>query len=714
MEDGLSEGSLAARAPVHGAKRWFTASLRYPLAAVFGVFLPVLAVGLLFALALPQPPIKDDAAEYHQLATSLAQGYGFVYGPGQPPTAFRPPLYPVFLALLFTVFGTAPTVVYVAQAMLYALTAASTVVLARLVVPLPAAIAAGLVVGFYAGLAGWIGFLYLEVLLVFLVTVATLATLLLAQRPSLLGAALVGALWGLAALCKAVTLVLPVLFVLLLRLVWRDRRAWASRAGLMLSACVLVLLPWTLRNYQVFGTVVPVSTNGGFNLFIASFDPFTFDRDDPRHQAVRVEAAAQSLNETGLDKLYFRAGLDWVVAHPDGFAARIARNILNQWEDPSEAWVMYRKPTARWNGTWEVLAFRLFHLTLVLLGIFGFLVALFTRHLLALGLAVTPVGITLVYAPSFVQERFLLPAIPMIAVAAVYFLGAVGDRLPWPEARWRALGTSAATAALVIGGALTFGATYDPRITLESPYFSAGNMEYSWSLVNPEQTASATKAHFARLSLGSGDQLLLMDSDWNVYQEVSADTLQPDGWSTAVPGGLIIVQLRTGPQGMGWGFKIDGLATGSAREVASRSGDFRALHATAHLEGSLARVALHYAGPPFSDSTMGVDIYAAKASGRGHYGWWAVPLTEAGGAASLTLDLAAQQGSFVTRTGQQLAGGSETWPSGDGRYEARAQLKLGTHYVSSLLFQFTVAGKTIKDFQAFPVHRVIDTRQLHP
>src|SRR5665213_2611910 len=52
--------------------------------------------------------LANDPADYQRLAVSLAGGHGFgttVVAPGGGPTAFRPPLWPVFLAGLYWLVG---------------------------------------------------------------------------------------------------------------------------------------------------------------------------------------------------------------------------------------------------------------------------------------------------------------------------------------------------------------------------------------------------------------------------------------------------------------------------------------------------------------------------------------------------------------------------------------------------------------------------------
>jgi 4-amino-4-deoxy-L-arabinose transferase-like glycosyltransferase len=74
-----------------------------------------------------------------------------------------------------------------------------------------------------------------------------------------------GALWGLAVLTRE-----TVFYFLPFAATWlfaRQGRDGARRALLFLLAALLVVAPWTYRNWRVFGAFVPVSTSGGQNLF---------------------------------------------------------------------------------------------------------------------------------------------------------------------------------------------------------------------------------------------------------------------------------------------------------------------------------------------------------------------------------------------------------------------------------------------------------------
>ena len=62
-----------------------------------------------------------------------------------------------------------------------------------------------------------------------------------------------------------------------------DRRLWA-RAGLLAGCAVLVVLPWTVRNFVAFERVVPISTGAGQVLYAGSYV-----RAGPDPEAVTAE-----------------------------------------------------------------------------------------------------------------------------------------------------------------------------------------------------------------------------------------------------------------------------------------------------------------------------------------------------------------------------------------------------------------------------------------
>jgi hypothetical protein len=262
-----------------------------------GLFLIALAMRLFFALRAPAP--EADAADYHRLARELRSGPGYVNTEGHP-TAFRPPLYPLFLA--FT--GPDVRLATVAQSVLGAGNCLLTVALASRWLAGPAPWLAGLLVAIDPVQSASSSVLLSEVLYQ---TLFLLALLAFDAGRSPRRAALSGFLAGLSLLVR--TAAMPVV-VVLVALCLRPRM---KAALLFMAGAALAVSPWLLRNALVMGSPT-LSTQGGITLY-SSYQP-------PGGKIFGVLVAddevvsARAEGEVGADRRLTRAALRLAVTHP--------------------------------------------------------------------------------------------------------------------------------------------------------------------------------------------------------------------------------------------------------------------------------------------------------------------------------------------------------------------------------------------------------------
>jgi MYXO-CTERM domain-containing protein len=240
---------------------------------------------LLLALALrayavvrhPAVPVTD-AAHYHQLATDLAQGRGFIYTDTGTPTAFRPIGYPAFLSGIYFLFGPDPQAAYWFQVVLGGITVLLAALLARLVFGRREALLSGLLAAIYPGFI-WLTRVLLSenlALPLLLAALCAAAVLLRAERRRLRWAALLGLLLGLGLLVRSNNSLIVALLLLGLFLSFRKKREGPKAylpLGVVAAALLLTLLPWEVRNYRVFHRVVPLTTNDGITLYGAYWPP---------------------------------------------------------------------------------------------------------------------------------------------------------------------------------------------------------------------------------------------------------------------------------------------------------------------------------------------------------------------------------------------------------------------------------------------------------
>ena len=142
-----------------------------------------------------------------------------------------------------------------------------------------------------------------------------------------------GILLGLATLTRGTTQFVPLMFpVMLILLGKRGRDSIFCYAALCLSF-VLVILPWTVRNYVVLDDFIPVATSGGIVVLMGSSEKFlTIDGKPEMFQAYIPPAGGKPSQN---DKFFARAGLERHMVHlqtdPLGFVRFMAKKLARLW-----------------------------------------------------------------------------------------------------------------------------------------------------------------------------------------------------------------------------------------------------------------------------------------------------------------------------------------------------------------------------------------------
>jgi len=238
------------------------------------IALVVLAVAAALAarlfFAFDRGPLVADEVTYARCAENVLSGRGFVNPAfGLQLRLFLPPAYPVFLLPFRAAFdaGAFPPAVGVAQALLGLATAALAYLTARRLGGRIAGAAAGLAGLLHPYLAFFAGRVLTETLSLFLLAVFLWLYLERDGGPYRLAGA--GAALALAALTRPVFLYVAALACVCLLFRRADER-WRRRllnVGAMAAAFVVVLAPWTARNYALSGRFIPAAYNSGRVLY---------------------------------------------------------------------------------------------------------------------------------------------------------------------------------------------------------------------------------------------------------------------------------------------------------------------------------------------------------------------------------------------------------------------------------------------------------------
>lgn len=310
---------------------------RRPSTALIVIVLLALAVRVGVVIATPGFTPIFDAADFDRHAVSIASGHGYPKPQLAPqgPSAFRPPLYPLALAVVHKAHG-GQTALRLLGALLGAVTVGLIYLLAARIWNRRVAAVAGGMAAVFPPLVVLSASYLSELLFIPLVLAATLAAFGYRNDPRIRWAAAAGVLTGLAALTRTNGLLLVVALgigVWILRPLF-SRRALAAPAVLAVAAA-LTVTPWVIRNAVVFHRFVGIGDQTGYALagtYNSEARQMAEHPGQPRAphllESFRPVFARSDLDEAERFSRLNDAAVDFIGEHPAYVPQTMAWNVL--------------------------------------------------------------------------------------------------------------------------------------------------------------------------------------------------------------------------------------------------------------------------------------------------------------------------------------------------------------------------------------------------
>jgi 4-amino-4-deoxy-L-arabinose transferase-like glycosyltransferase len=295
-------------------------------------------------------PPEYDGIGYDQLAEGLLAGRGYLNSWGEP-TAFRPPVYPLFLSGVYGATGRSLAAVRLIQALLDSATVLLVYGIARQLFGGRAAILAGLGTALYPLLIYETGLILPESLSYCLQFAVVLLLMLMLHRDNLALPFAGGLLLGLTVLARPTAALWAAL--VLLWIIWPGAlRRKAAKAALMLVGLLLVFVPWVVRNYLVFDALIPVSSNSAVNLWCGNNPLAVGGSVQPSRETwngvdypTRGLAGWEGVSEVESNQRFSEQAWAWIRGNPDDFARLVPRKLLRLWSPVSYSVQFHRQAT---------------------------------------------------------------------------------------------------------------------------------------------------------------------------------------------------------------------------------------------------------------------------------------------------------------------------------------------------------------------------------
>ncbi|HLK32769.1 MAG TPA: glycosyltransferase family 39 protein [Terriglobales bacterium] len=376
--------------------------------------------------------------EMGRIARSLATGHGFASPTDLPtgPSAWEAPLYPFLLAGVFKLFGVytlaSGWMILALNSLFSALTCLVIYRIGdRLFGTTPARWAAWTWALFPYAIYWPVRVVWETSLSALLLSLVVLLCLRLEKTPRRGDWVLLGVLWGVIALTNPT--LLSLLPFSLAWLGWKLRgRSQALLAGMLLTAAIACLLvaPWLVRNYRVFGQFVFIRDNFGLELHMAN-NPQSAGRwtrsEHPGNDPDAMRKFAE-MGELPYMKAEQRAAFDFIRTHPGEFLAFCAQRALYFWVG---------NPQETLAGSWTLAPARHLAFLISALAAFAGLWLCFRNRvpgtfLLACCLFIYP----LPYYLAHPSPRYRHAIEPEMLLLIIYALWLYRDRqVRWPKLR---------------------------------------------------------------------------------------------------------------------------------------------------------------------------------------------------------------------------------------------------------------------------------------
>jgi hypothetical protein len=227
-----------------------------------------------------------------------------------------------------------------------------------------------------------------------------------------------GALWALGVLINPSLLsVFPFLVGWAIWQSSRDPRSWLKFSSAVLLVFAVAMVPWTIRNYRVFGKFIVLRSNFGLELWLGN-NPGVPDTWTPwLHPNDSIEEAQKykRMGEIAFMEEKEREGVAFIRTHPGDTLNFMFRRFINTWLAITDS------PADNWASS--PLNLRAFIVMNFFLAVFTLLGALFARR--AKPVDAIPYLMVLLFFPlifylTHSSLRYRFPMDPIMMVLASY------------------------------------------------------------------------------------------------------------------------------------------------------------------------------------------------------------------------------------------------------------------------------------------------------
>jgi len=362
-------------------------------------------------------PAGTDAIGYDQIACNILNNNEYSFELGKP-TAYREPVYPLFLAGIYVIFGHSYNAVRLVQIVISAFTCVLIFLFVYENFGKGAEIAS-LIACFYPYFIYYSTTILRETLFIYflLYTVYLLTRVINKRETSLLEA---GVCCGICCLINTTSIIFVVISLIVIFC-----SKYRKEAMMISFICLLVYAPWVIRNYKVFHTVILGSNVIGGTLYYANTIDYNIcgtDKEIEFWKKDKIKNQSLTMSEVDSNRFLLKNATNIIISNPKEYVLQCYKRFIKLYRIYPHTGKGYVH-SENLMVTCSLLSYGII-LPFAILG----LALSFKQYKKSLILYIAIFSFTLVYTLIWSVIRYRLPIEPYIIIFSTLGIIYLGDR----------------------------------------------------------------------------------------------------------------------------------------------------------------------------------------------------------------------------------------------------------------------------------------------
>jgi len=358
--------------------------------------------------------LDSDDLNYIKSAVVLVKKGFFVFHNYNEPTVFITPLYPLFLASIFKIFGYGMLgfqAVRIVQAVLSSITVLLIFLTARKLFNDKIGLVAAFLVSFYLPNIVTVGYMLTETLFTTLLCLLIYLSIIFVEVPSKIKFFILGAIWGIAVLCRPTVALFPILMFIYILIHNKYKIITVIKFGVIMGLSFsMILAPWWIRNYQDYKQFIPLAASSGNPMLQGTYLEYKQTPQTISYYKLGKNAFETDKSEVNLAKKRITNGFG------EDFWGYL------RWYTIGKTYFLWMT-IFYWKQYFGITPYQvyLFH-CIILLGFIGGIIALYRKFATYFLPISVIVYFNIVHCITMAFDRYAFPLLPILSIFSAYLI----------------------------------------------------------------------------------------------------------------------------------------------------------------------------------------------------------------------------------------------------------------------------------------------------